>query len=265
MATFGIEKKEDDENKPQFSFGTAAAASSSAPLSFGGNTNFSLEKPLEASSLFGGGEKVQKFGESNTKEVKNEEGENEAEAESTQEFTPVVQLDEVEVKTLEEDEEIIFKMRARLYRFAETLLNKGTGKKEWIERGVGEAKLLKHREHSKIRLLMRQEKTMKIIVNHVIDPRIQLQPNAGNDKSWVWGAWDFSEGELVDEVFAIRFANAENATKFKDAFTNAQQVMAKLIAGEDGPPNPQADSAAEALSNLKTSEEQKVEDTEQAA
>lgn len=31
--------------------------------------------------------------------------------------------------------------------------------------------LHRHREHQKIRLLMRQEKTMKPIANHVIDPR----------------------------------------------------------------------------------------------
>ena len=61
------------------------------------------------------------------------------------------------------------------YRFTETLLNKGSGKKEWIERGIGEVKLLKHKESQKIRMLMRQEKTMKVIVNHVCDPRISLQ------------------------------------------------------------------------------------------
>jgi hypothetical protein len=83
--------------------------------------------------------------------------------ESTAEFTPVVQLDEVEVKTHEEDEDVDFKIRAKLFRFSETLLNKGSGKKEWIERGVGEVKLLKHRENSMVRVLMRQEKTMKII------------------------------------------------------------------------------------------------------
>ena len=91
------------------------------------------------------------------------------EGESTAEFTPVVQLDEVEVKTHEEDEEVTFKMRSKLFRFTETLLNKGSGKKEWIERGVGEVKLLKHRESSMIRALMRQEKTMKIIMNMMTD------------------------------------------------------------------------------------------------
>lgn len=63
----------------------------------------------------------------------------------------------------------------------------------------------RHRETSHIRVLMRQEKTMKIIVNHFLDPRIVLTPNAGaTDKSWVWVAFDFSDGtELVETVSEV--------------------------------------------------------------
>lgn len=43
---------------------------------------------------------------------------------------------------------------------------------------------------------------MKVIVNHFLDPRIVLTPNAGNDKSWVWVAFDFAEGELLETVSA---------------------------------------------------------------
>ena len=84
------------------------------------------------------------------------------------------------------------------------MLDKGTGNKTWRERGVGDVKILKHKEFGKIRLLMRQDKTMKVITNHVIDPRIKLEPNAGSDRSWVWSAFDFSDGELVETVFAMR-------------------------------------------------------------
>ena len=116
------------------------------------------------------------------------------EEESTAHFEPVVQLEEVDVKTHEEDEECLFKMRAKLFVFGETLLNKGTGNKSWNERGVGDVKFLKHKEHQKIRVLMRQERTMKVIANHIVDPRIVLVPNAGSDRSWVWTAFDFAEG-----------------------------------------------------------------------
>ena len=52
---------------------------------------------------------------------------------------------------------------------------------------------------------------MKVILNHAIDPRIELKPNVGSDRSWIWSAVDFSEGELEEKVFALRFANSENA------------------------------------------------------
>ena len=65
------------------------------------------------------------------------------EAESTAVFKPLVQLEEVEVVSGEEDEEILMGMRGKLFQYTETMLNKGSGNKQWIERGVGEIKLLK--------------------------------------------------------------------------------------------------------------------------
>ena len=60
---------------------------------------------------------------------------------------------------------------------------------------------VRHRETNHIRVLMRQEKTMKVIANHILDPRIVLVPNSGaSDKSWVWNAFDFADGELVEKV-----------------------------------------------------------------
>ncbi|KAG7357525.1 RanBP1 domain containing protein [Nitzschia inconspicua] len=101
------------------------------------------------------------------------------EEENTAHFEPVVQLEEVEVNTGEEDEEVLYSVRGKLFLRGESLLDKGTGIKSWKDRGIGEAKILKHKENGKTRLLMRQEKTMKVIANHVVDPRIVLEPNAG--------------------------------------------------------------------------------------
>lgn len=96
--------------------------------------------------------------------------------------------------------------RGKLFIFGETLLDKGTGNKTWKERGVGDFKLLKHKENGRIRALMRQEKTMKIIVNHFVDPRITLTPNVGNDKSWVWVAFDYADNELIETVSVLSFS-----------------------------------------------------------
>lgn len=50
--------------------------------------------------------------------------------------------------------------KTKLYRF-----DQDSG--EWKERGIGAAKLLQHKENKKIRMLMRQEKTLKIRANHL--------------------------------------------------------------------------------------------------
>lgn len=50
--------------------------------------------------------------------------------------------------------------KCKLYRF-------DADAAEWKERGVGQARLLEHKENKKIRLLMRQEKTLKIRANHI--------------------------------------------------------------------------------------------------
>jgi len=186
-----------------------------------------------------------------------DERETPKEEESTAQFEPVVKLDEVETKSGEEDEEVVFGVRSKLFIYGETLLDVGTGNKTWKERGIGEARLLRHREHQRLRLLMRQEKTMKVIANHVLDPRIKLEPNVGSDRSWVWSAFDFAEGELVETVFALRFADSDIAQEFKTKFIECQAEMEKLLAGEDKPGADQGalgDEAATAIAALSTTE-----------
>ena len=65
-------------------------------------------------------------------------------------------------------QDILYQQRAKLFVYGENLLDKDTGVKMWNERGVGDCKLLKHRETNHIRILMRQEKTMKIIGNRIV-------------------------------------------------------------------------------------------------
>lgn len=50
--------------------------------------------------------------------------------------------------------------KCKLYRYDHS-------NNEWKERGVGQARLLRHKANKKIRLLMRQEKTLKIRANHI--------------------------------------------------------------------------------------------------
>lgn len=188
--------------------------------------------------------------------------ENPEKHESTAVFTPVVQLEEIEVVSGEEEEDILLNKRAKLYQFSESLLNKGSGTKSWNERGLGQMKILKHRETNYIRVLMRQEKTMKVIANHALDPRIVIVPNSGaSDKSWVWNAFDFADGELVEKTFAIRFSDAETATEFKDAFTKHQGEMKTLMEGSDTTTTTdETDEATKAISELSVKKEEEGDD-----
>lgn len=44
----------------------------------------------------------------------------------------------------------------------------------WKERGTGEVRILKHKKDKKERIVMRQEKTLKLILNHTINPMTVL-------------------------------------------------------------------------------------------
>ncbi|GBO06622.1 Ran-specific GTPase-activating protein, partial [Araneus ventricosus] len=76
-------------------------------------------------------------------------------------FEPVMSLPLVDIKTLEENEDTLFQMRAKLYRYEST-----GDPPEWKERGTGEVKILKHKIDEHVRILMRRDKTLKICANH---------------------------------------------------------------------------------------------------
>lgn len=154
------------------------------------------------------------------------------EEEAQVEFQPLVKLEEVKTQTMEEDEEVLFKMRAKLFRWESDSWEKEV--KMWKERGTGDIKFLQNKETKKVRLLMRREKTMKICANFFVAPTIGLKENAGSDRSWVWQCNDFSEEKTEISTLAIRFANSDNAQKFKEAFVSAMDTN-KAVLG-DAPP-----------------------------
>lgn len=178
------------------------------------------------------------------------------EEESTATFTPVVSLQKVEVRTHEEDEDILHQQRVKLYTYTERMLDKGTGIKTWVEKGVGDIKILKHRESNRIRVLMRQDKTMKILINHFLDHRIGINLHPGSDKAWVWICLDFATGELIETTFSAKFNNKGVANEFKEAFVSGQAEMKALVEGLDSKQGAaEADEAAAALSSLSVKSE----------
>jgi Ran-binding protein 1 len=172
-------------------------------------------------------------------------------------FQPVVTLQEVDVKTHEEEEECLFKMRAKLFRFEKLTT-------EWKERGTGEIRLLKHTVTGKVRVLMRRDKTLKICANHLITSDMKLQSNVGSDRSWVWTALaDFSEGEAKTEMLAVRFANSGIANHYKSLFEECQDWNARLANGDvkpNDPSCPKCDPDAADVKPEEGSEKKKKED-----
>jgi len=156
-------------------------------------------------------------------ELTDEQAKEEAEREADVYFEPVCRLETVKTSNNEENEDAIFKMRCKVFRF-------DTKEKEWKERGVGDVRFMEHKESHKIRILMRQEKTLKVRLNHYVVPGLELNEMVGTDRAWMWNCpMDYSEEEPQPDIFAIRFANHENALKFKDAFEDAVAKNGKLM------------------------------------
>ena len=117
-------------------------------------------------------------------------------------------LKDVEKTTGTEGEVCIYKQRIKLYRFS---------KEEWKERGVGNCKMMRNDADKKIRFVMRQEKTLKVIANFALSaaPMCVLTNMNNNEKAYMWSCGDCSdkaEGEVTK--LAARFQNVDAAKDF---------------------------------------------------
>ncbi|NXG03116.1 RBP2 ligase, partial [Sakesphorus luctuosus] len=139
-------------------------------------------------------------------------------------FEPIVSLPEVEVKSGEEDEEILFKERAKLYRWDRDAT-------QWKERGVGEIKILFHTQKKYYRILMRRDQVLKVCANHVITKEMNLVPSDTSNNALIWTATDYADGEVKVEQLAVRFKSQEMANSFKRRFEECQLSLSELQKG----------------------------------
>ena len=142
--------------------------------------------------------------------------------------------DEDEALAGEEGEDHLFSHRAKLYVWS---------RKVWRERGVGEFKILRNPETGKVRFLVRREQVLKICCNHHLYPSMdfkplsssswfmtfldQFGPFSSSDSAWFWTAPDFSEGKIVNRVFAVRFSTPEVAKQWKMIVEYCQKKLAE--------------------------------------
>ncbi|XP_034740454.1 E3 SUMO-protein ligase RanBP2 isoform X2 [Etheostoma cragini] len=134
-------------------------------------------------------------------------------------FEPVVQMpDRVDLVTGEEDEQVLYSQRVKLFRF-------DLDTSQWKERGVGLLKFLKNHSNGRLRVLMRREQVLKVCANHWITTTMNLKPLAGSDKAWIWLANDFSDGDAKLEQLAAKFKSRELAEEFKEKFEECQRLL----------------------------------------
>ncbi|XP_047456055.1 ranBP2-like and GRIP domain-containing protein 3 isoform X2 [Mugil cephalus] len=134
-------------------------------------------------------------------------------------FEPVVQMpDKVDLVTGEEDEQVLYSQRVKLFRF-------DTSTSQWKERGVGNLKFLKNTTNGRLRVLMRREQVLKVCANHWITTTMNLKPLSGSDKAWIWMANDFSDGDAKLEQLAAKFKSPELAEEFKEKFEECQRLL----------------------------------------
>ena len=182
-----------------------------------GNSPFGKKSPVKSPGFIGAGSQLFTPRQA---EGDNYDVDGEGESQDEPHFEAIIPLpDKVEVITGEENEEVLFSQRAKLYRYV-------AEEKQWKERGVGDIKLLGNNVTGKMRVLMRREHILKLCANHQITADMKLMPNEGSDRSWVWStSADFSEEECKAERLAVRFKSEDIAQQFKVKFEECQQKL----------------------------------------
>ena len=133
----------------------------------------------------------------------------------------LVDLPDKEIKSGEEETDELLNVRAKLYRWRDG---------QWKERGIGQAKLLKHKLTGKASFILRQDATMKLMAFFYVTGKglCKLQKLQTAEKSLFWSCVDASEGKPVLEKFCIRLKTNEEfenfQTKFEKAYADNENI-----------------------------------------
>uniref|UniRef100_A0A3B4UK30 E3 SUMO-protein ligase RanBP2 n=1 Tax=Seriola dumerili TaxID=41447 RepID=A0A3B4UK30_SERDU len=221
-STSSVDQTEQDQN-PLISGKTDTFSFADLAKSSGADFQFGQKDP-DFKGFSGAGEQVfSSFQATPTKaDASNEledDGMYKTEENDDIQFEPVVQMPEkVDLVTGEEDEQVLYSQRVKLFRF-------DSSTSQWKERGVGTLKFLKNNSNGRLRVLMRREQVLKVCANHWITTTMNLKPLAGSDKAWIWMANDFSDGDANLEQLAAKFKSSELAEEFKEKFEECQRLL----------------------------------------
>ncbi|KAJ7934481.1 Ran binding domain-containing protein, partial [Mycena leptocephala] len=92
---------------------------------------------------------------------------------------------------------------------------------QWKKLGTSIVRLLAE-ETQQVRLVIREDITSRVFVNHIISADIRLQPNIECNRSW---RWKVAVGSGCSETFSIRFPASDDAVQFKLAFEESQETV----------------------------------------
>jgi len=101
----------------------------------------------------------------------------------------------------------------------------------WKERGKGNLRILRNRVNGSCRVLMRQDSTLKVIVNHQIDPKLHLVKNAGLMTRWLISADDYADRDASDpiQLFIFKFKEDNDGSLFVGAHTLGRKLNAEVL------------------------------------
>lgn len=154
-----------------------------------------------------------------------------------------------EVTKCSSDERDYFRIRAKVYRFADD---------EWKERGQGEVLIAENTEEKKYRLLLHRDQTLKCAVNLPLIEGVAVKPLGNSDKAVTVAGLDFSDNEKKQTVFAVKFTEAWMCKNFQTAVEHAlagkELSEADLIKKPD-PEKPKEDKPTEPKASEKDVEE----------
>lgn len=137
---------------------------------------------------------------------------------------------EEKVDTGEEDEDEMFRARAKLY-----LLEDKDGVARWKERGVGVLKIKKNRESGQGRLLMRTEATLRVVLNSPLYKAFAADKASERSIRFQGFNHESPEADANDEhiaCFLVRFSTKDTVRAFVDAVEEWKEGTAKENADE---------------------------------
>lgn len=142
------------------------------------------------------------------------------------EFNRSLLLEQTEIISGEEDEQVVYSQRAQLLHFYNSA---------WHRRGIGQLKILKHNETGKLRIVMRHEDTNEpVCLNHILNDDVTYKVK--DAKAWCFAVNDYSEGEYEFRQLCLRFKTSDIALGFKAAVDDALSCSSadELVASERG-------------------------------